>query len=485
MKAAAIGSLWGSVEVILGSFLHNIGLPFAGIILSSIGVILLVASNRLWKENGIIWRAGLICALMKSISPSAVIFGPMICIFLEALLVELSIFVLGKNLIGYMLGGGLAVSTALLYKLLNWIITYGFSIVKIYVNMYAFAAKQVMIDNLSATQVIWLLILLYILFGAAAAIIGFFTGQQSLKMENLTLNISASEKKEMFKVDESQSFSLLLLFLHPVLIIAGIVIINFLPIYYALIYFAVYIAFCIAKYSTSMRRLKKPMLWFQLFALTILAALFIKGMQAGGNIFSYEGLMAGLQMNLRAVFMIIGLAALSVEFRNPKIKNAFSGKSYDSLYMSLELSFEALPSIMKALNKPKDFIRYPIRSTAFLINHAEGLLSHFQEKTAKSQNIIIITGEIGSGKTSFLKEIITSIRSKGIETKGFLSLARFEGKTQNGYDLLNVADNNKMDFISEKESDGSIKFRKFFFSREGIDKGNEISDHTKKIIPLY
>ena len=474
MKAAAIGSLWGSVEVILGSFLHNIGLPFAGIILSSIGVILLVASNRLWKENGIIWRAGLICALMKSISPSAVIFGPMICIFLEALLVELTVFVFGKNLIGYMLGGGLAVSTALLYKLLNWIITYGFSIVKIYVNMYAFAAKQVMLDNLSASQVIWLLILLYVLFGAAAAIIGYFTGQQSLKMENLAFNISDSEKKEMFKVDETQSFSLWLLFLHPILIMAGIVIINFLPIYYALVFFAAYIVFCIAKYRTSMRRLKKPMLWFQLFALTILAALFIKGMQAGGNIFSYEGLMAGLQMNLRAVFMIIGLAALSVEFRNPKIKNAFSGKSYDSLYMSLELSFEALPSIMKALNKPKDFIRYPMRSTAFLINHAEGLLSHFQEKTTKSQNIIIITGEIGSGKTSFLKEIIAAIKSRGIETKGFLSLARFDGKMQTGYDLLNIADSNKLDFIREKASEGAVKFRKFYFSREGIDVGNDI-----------
>jgi nucleoside-triphosphatase THEP1 len=474
MKAAAIGSLWGSVEVILGSFLHNIGLPFAGIILSSIGVILLVASNRLWKENGIIWRAGLICALMKSISPSAVIFGPMICIFLEALLVELTVFVFGKNLIGYMLGGGLAVSTALLYKLLNWIITYGFSIVKIYVNMYAFAAKQVMLDNLSASQVIWLLILLYVLFGAAAAIIGYFTGQQSLKMENLAFNISDSEKKEMFKVDETQSFSLWLLFLHPILIMAGIVIINFLPIYYALVFFAAYIVFCIAKYRTSMRRLKKPMLWFQLFALTILAALFIKGMQAGGNIFSYEGLMAGLQMNLRAVFMIIGLAALSVEFRNPKIKNAFSGKSYDSLYMSLELSFEALPSIMKALNKPKDFIRYPMRSTAFLINHAEGLLSHFKEKTTKSQNIIIITGEIGSGKTSFLKEIIAAIKSRGIETKGFLSLARFDGKMQTGYDLLNIADSNKLDFIREKASEGAVKFRKFYFSREGIDVGNDI-----------
>jgi nucleoside-triphosphatase THEP1 len=474
MKAAAIGSLWGSVEVILGSFLHNIGLPIAGIILASVGVILLVASNQLWKENGIIWRAGLICALMKSISPSAVIFGPMICIFLEALLLEFSIFIFGKNLFGYMIGGGLALSSSLIYKLVTWLITYGFSIVQIYVNMYAYAAKQITLENLSASQVIMMLFGLYVLYGATAAVIGYFTGRQSLKQEKLTLNISPSEKKEIFQVNQQQKFSLFLLFLHPVTIISGIVIINFPPFYYALIFFAAYITFCISKYHTSMRRLKKPMLWFQLFILTVLAALFIKGMRSGGNIFNYEGLIAGLQMNLRAVFMIVGLASLSVEFRNPKIKKAFSGKSYDKLYMSLELSFEALPSIMKALNRPKEFLRYPMRSIAFLINHAEGLLDHFQEKNSKGQSLIIITGKIGGGKTSYLKKIITHLKAEGTQVTGFLSLANFNNKIQNGYKLLNISDNTEMNFISEQESPGMIKFRKFYFGKEGLAYGNGI-----------
>jgi nucleoside-triphosphatase THEP1 len=488
MKAAAIGSLWGSVEVILGSFLHNIGLPVAGIILASLGVILLVASNQLWKENGIIWRAGLICALMKSISPSAIIFGPMICIFLEALLLEFSIFIFGKNLFGYMIGGGLALSSSLVYKLVTWLITYGFSIVKLYVNMYSYAAKQVTLENLSASQVIMMLFGLYILYGATAAVIGYFTGRQSRKQEKRTLNISATEKKEMFQVNTQQKFSLPLLFLHPILIISGIVIINFLPFYYALIFFTAYIVFCILMYHSSMRRLKKPMLWFQLFILTVLAALFIKGMRTGGNIFNFEGLIAGLQMNLRAVFMIVGMASLSVEFRNPKIKNAFSGKSYDRLYMSLELSFEALPSIMKALNRPKEFLRYPMRSIAFLINHAEGLLDHFQEKNKRGPSLIIITGERSEGKTTFLKKIINSFKTEGIEMKGFLSSVVFEnlptrpagrqagqaGKIKTGYNLQNISDNAEMNFIRIAEFPGMIKFRKYYFSHDAIAWGNKI-----------
>ena len=79
LKAAVLGCLWASSEIVLGSFLHNLHVPFSSIFLTSIGVILIVSISYKWKDRGLIWRAGLICALMKSVSPSAVIFGPHDC----------------------------------------------------------------------------------------------------------------------------------------------------------------------------------------------------------------------------------------------------------------------------------------------------------------------------------------------------------------------------------------------------------------------
>ena len=76
LKASVIGSLWASVEIILGSFFHNVGIPFAGTLLAMNSVALMVAFHQVWKEKGLFWRAGLICALMKSISPSAVLLAP-------------------------------------------------------------------------------------------------------------------------------------------------------------------------------------------------------------------------------------------------------------------------------------------------------------------------------------------------------------------------------------------------------------------------
>ena len=100
LKSAVIGSLWASFEIIIGSFFHNIHFPFAGTILTIIGVSILTAFGVVWNEKGFFWRAGLICALMKSISPSAILIGPMIGIFSEALIMELVLLIFGRNLFG-------------------------------------------------------------------------------------------------------------------------------------------------------------------------------------------------------------------------------------------------------------------------------------------------------------------------------------------------------------------------------------------------
>ena len=109
LKAAVAGSLWASVEIIAGSFLHNLRLPLSGTILTFISVYLMISFAVIWNEKGLIIRAGLICALMKSISPSAIIIGPMLGILSEAIILEAAIYFLGHNLTGYVLGGSLAV----------------------------------------------------------------------------------------------------------------------------------------------------------------------------------------------------------------------------------------------------------------------------------------------------------------------------------------------------------------------------------------
>ncbi|MGQ9846847.1 MAG: hypothetical protein ACUVQP_05005, partial [Bacteroidales bacterium] len=125
LKAAVLGSLWAASEIIFGSFLHNLKIPFRSNILTAIGIILIVSASQQWYEKGLIWRSGLVCAIMKSISPSAVIFGPMIAIFMEGLLMETAIRIFKRTTIGFLFAGALAMSWNFIHFLLNKFIFYG------------------------------------------------------------------------------------------------------------------------------------------------------------------------------------------------------------------------------------------------------------------------------------------------------------------------------------------------------------------------
>ncbi len=181
IKASIIGTIWAASEIVLGSFLHNLKVPFSGNVLTAIGIIVLISISYTWKEKGLFWRAGLICAVMKTLSPSAVIFGPMIAIFTEALLLELSVRLLGRTFAGYILGAMLAMCWNLFQKIVNYIIFYGSDIVEVYSNLLRYAQKQLSIR----TDIVWIPILVllgtYALFGLIAAIIGIRVGRKILK----------------------------------------------------------------------------------------------------------------------------------------------------------------------------------------------------------------------------------------------------------------------------------------------------------------
>ena len=146
LKAAVIGGLWASIEIVLGSFLHNLRIPFAGTILATQGILLVIAFGQVWKESGIIIRAGIITALMKSISPSSVILGPMIGIIMEAALLEIFLLIFGRGILGVIVSSSLALASALLHKVFSIIILYGWNIVMIYKNIYVYFQNILNID---------------------------------------------------------------------------------------------------------------------------------------------------------------------------------------------------------------------------------------------------------------------------------------------------------------------------------------------------
>jgi len=367
LKAAVIGGLWASIEIVVGSFLHNLRIPFAGTILASQGILILIAFSQIWRENGIIIRAGIITALMKSISPSSVILGPMIGIFVEALLLEFFLLLFRRGIVGVILGSAAALSSALLHKIFSIIILYGWNIVLIYKNIFAYFQKFLNIDLLSPLQFVLLILFIYIAFGAFAGILGLYIGKRAKILLPTSKAIDADLKTEdLFPLNTNQQFNLFLLALNVVLIPVGIVLINLNVLYYGLPFLLLYTLFAYWRYTTILRRLKKPIFWIQLLVIIAMSGFFLTNQQSN-QIFSIEGFNYGLEMSFRALFIVLVFTAISIELRNPRIKQLLYAHHLGSLHASLSLAFSALPIIIKSLPPVKLLFKQPIDVFANLI----------------------------------------------------------------------------------------------------------------------
>jgi nucleoside-triphosphatase THEP1 len=478
LKASVLGSIWASVEIILGSFLHNLKIPFSGMLLSFISVWLLISFLQIWKQSGLVIRAGLICALMKSISPSAVILGPMIGIMTEALLVELFIFLFGNNIIGYLFAGAFAVISTLIHKVVSLLIMYGLDFLKILTDLYHFTVKQIGLSSLSPVTLLLVITSIYVVLGITGALTGYFSGRKhriNLIPAESYEEISLKIKDQFADQSGKQSYSVILLFLNILFIALVLFLLNQNYNIAALATGLTYLGFCVAKYKNSLKHLSKITFWLSFIIITFAAAFLWNGFSHGA-FFSLDGLVVGLKMNARAVIIITGFAGISVELRNPIIKSVLYDKGLGSLYQSLNLAFSALPFIISNLSKQGSTAASGIsgKSLNGLFSQADALLNAFEKEHMRRPEVVIITGDIHQGKTGVAQKVVTILLDQGVNIGGFLAIGRDEDGVRTGFSIKEIETNKTMELCSVKKEKTSITTGHFNFSEETIRWGNDI-----------
>jgi len=474
LKAAVIGSLWASVEIILGSFLHNIKMPMSGTVMSFISVMLIIAFSQVWKERWIILRAGIICALMKSVSPSAIILGPMVGITMEALLIELAMLALGRNLLAYMLGGGLAVSGVLIQKVVSLLIAYGLNFAYTFSNLIEYSSRQLSIQGISPKTALFILIGVYQLSGAWAALTGYILGKRALKetpSESPAYLRATDRRHPLFEQNKPVKYQVGLLAFHFVVLLLSLLAINTAPAP-ALLLPVGYIVFTLIRYRSIIRRLLRPMFWIQLLLITLLASVFLTGIR-NGVLFSREGIIAGLLMDLRAILIFTSFSAISIELRNPFIRKILYGKGFGKLYASAGLAFAVLPDLLSSLPKGKVLIRKPGRVITEMVSSGSALYGRFRDESEQSAPVYIISGEVMRGKTSFTLDLVSRLQKDGLDVQGFYAAGLDSGRERKGFDLVNVATGEKT-LLSRKEPapNNWIRFGRYCFNPEAFEQGN-------------
>jgi len=478
LKASVLGSIWASIEILLGSFLHNLKIPFSGMILSLIGVWLIISFLQVWKERGLVWRAGIICALMKSISPSAIILGPMIGIFTEALLIEFFIFVLGKNMVGYLFAGVFAVLSSLLQKFFSLLILYGFDFLKILNDLYHFAVKQIGLSALSPLNLLIVITTIYAIIGMVGAMAGYFTGlkyTRNIQSPAENNEVILQFKNQFPNQSMGQNYSIIFLLLNILAIAIILFLINYDFHIASIISGLVYVGFCIHKYRNSLRRLRKISFWVSFIIITFAAAFLWNGFSQCA-FFSINGLMVGLKMNARALIIIIGFAAISVELKNPLIKSLLYHRGFASLYQSMNLAFSALPFIISTLSTQgsKKASRFSRKTLHGLLRQAEMLLNVFRKEHLQRPEVVIITGEVHNGKTTFTQKIVADLLGQNIRIAGFFSIGINENGIRTGFNLAEIGSSRQIELCSDKKDEKRLKYGRYYFNSDAISLGNEI-----------
>lgn len=93
---AVFGTLWGIVEMSLGTVFKSLNIPLSGVLLSAVGLLIALVGRVLVPRRGSTLFIGVIATLLKLFSLGGVVIGPMVGILGEALVAEVVLSAMGR-----------------------------------------------------------------------------------------------------------------------------------------------------------------------------------------------------------------------------------------------------------------------------------------------------------------------------------------------------------------------------------------------------
>ena len=470
LKAAMLGSLWASIEIILGSFLHNLHIPFSGTFLASVGLILMINGYKLWPVKGLFWRTALVTAAMKSISPSAIIFGPMIGIFMEGIILEVMVRLFRRNWLGFVLGGALAVSWSLFQKIFVLLMTYGPDFVKLYEQLYFMASRSFGFEGDAPFDLVRAIFIIDLSFGALVAGLSYRKIRSKSSISFPESKFEAAPKKENLLVaSATQSYSVLLFLVNLIVLILGLAYLSDISISIGGVLVLTYVTVNIFRYNRSLKRLKRPQLWIQLIAMMGLSGLLLGGWDSTASLLI--GLETGIAMAIRALLVIFAFSALSIEMRNPAIIGWFTRLGMGVLFDSISLAFEVLPRLLKRVSEIDRIWRHPFRTLSQLLAALEDLrVEHHSE----NPRVIILTGNPGDGKTNMIQALIRNESLREIDFHGFYSRGDWVENERDAYHIVDIQSHASETLCERRAPASEWQAGPFNFRRPGLEFGCKV-----------
>jgi nucleoside-triphosphatase THEP1 len=470
-RAAVLGSLWAASEIVLGSFLHNLRLPLSGHILTAIAVTILVAGHQAWPVKGLLLRAGLIAALMKSVSPSAVLLGPMVAIAMEGVLMELAVRLGRGRAVGYIVGGALAMFWTLSQKVVSLLITYGPDLVRLYGDLIALAERQVGPIPLGPWGPLLILAILNVTVGAAAAVMGIRLGRITRREPGLPAPEGAGERWSGRLGGAAGGGPRprlgFLAFWLLALPVGLATLVQLSPLGKGAMAGAA-VLLAVTRYGRALRRLARPGFWLTLVAVTMLAGAIAGGLSSEDGAGWWSGLGMGLGMSFHAVFITMCFAALSTELTHPAIRRWMEGLGGGQLHRAIHAAFATLPLVVTSLPPAGEILKRPVVSLGSLLPR----LDHWLEALEQPLPLLgVLTGEKGQGKTTRMGEVVEKLRDRGVRVGGVLAPGQMRDGKRWSMDLVDLGTGRRIPMATRDPGSPWPKVGAFHVNPEALELG--------------
>lgn len=469
--ASVIGSVWGAFEIVAGSLLHNLAVPMvAGTVLSALGVVIMVTGARVFGGKGIFWRSALVCAALKTVSPSPVILSPMIGITLEGLLMELGTLLLGNGIAGYLLGGGLAVLSILGFKMVRLLMIYGTDLVEAYKSVFSFAFSNEVLSTKGYLIPILIIVLIYVAIGAFAALTGYRGGNSIRKKYDVdNIQLLPPSNSYMPTVVKGYKGGIGFLLFHIAWLIIFIFTKNYISPVYWLSGGAIYLLLCLFRYGRVRRLMSRPTFWVAIIMVSILSSVFIMLGKNNALNLSSEFFMQILAILVRASVVIISFSCISIELMSKGVSRHFRGRMFSPLATSYIHAHSALPQLITTLRGGSRKIFQPIP----LIERMYSQFTHQHTKNGHPLPVYIVTADRHAGKTTFIKEMIAWLENQPVAIAGFISEGQWDSQgNRSGFNLITLPER-KSQTLCDRISKTWVKQESFYFNPAAIEMGKQ------------
>ncbi len=187
------GALWAVVETTLGSALHLAHVPFKGVILGSIGLLVLVIGRLYIPKRGATLAMGIVTAVLKLFSLGQFVYNPMIAIFMEAFLAELVLSLAGKpSRKSFLVAGALAISWSFFHPFLTWGILAGQGLATLWTETIDEGARALGLSQDAVFLIVAILLGIHIVAGLLAGWLGWQVGQRILSRQFMPVQYDQS-----------------------------------------------------------------------------------------------------------------------------------------------------------------------------------------------------------------------------------------------------------------------------------------------------